>query len=92
MKREEVLDAAKEIVTGSRQQEYGKPENNFEIIAQLWSVYKGVIFSAHEVAMMMALLKVARIRNGGGSGDSYVDLCGYASIAAEIHNSEKKEE
>lgn len=92
MKREEILDTAKGIVTGNRQQDYGKPENNFETIAQFWSVYKGVIFTAHDVAMMMALLKAARIKNGGGSGDSYVDLCGYASIAAEIKGEEKKEE
>lgn len=34
--------------------------------------------------MMMALLKIARIRNGRYSADSYVDLAGYAACAGEI--------
>lgn len=34
--------------------------------------------------MMMCLLKVARIRSGGGTGDSFVDLAGYAACGAEI--------
>ena len=37
-----------------------------------------------DVSMMMALMKIARIRNGGGSGDSFVDLAGYAACGGEI--------
>lgn len=37
-----------------------------------------------DVAMMMALLKIARIKNGGGTGDSFVDLAGYAACGGEI--------
>ncbi|MBR1703149.1 MAG: hypothetical protein IJ716_14575 [Lachnospiraceae bacterium] len=40
-----------------------------------------------DVAMMMSLLKIARIKNGGGSGDSFVDLAGYAACGGEIHSS-----
>lgn len=35
---------------------------------------------------MMCLLKIARIKNGGGSGDSFVDLCGYAAIGGELND------
>jgi len=38
------------------------PEDNFTAIAGFWSVYKGIEFTANDVAMMMALLKIARIR------------------------------
>lgn len=85
--RQEILDKAKECVCGQRQQDYGNPENNFGLIARLWTDYYNktdVIFTAKDVAMMMALLKVARIRTGKGTKDSFVDLAGYAACAGEI--------
>jgi len=85
MKRAEVLDQAKECVCGKREQDYGSPEDNFKLIADLWSDYlRGIRITAKDVAMMMVLLKVARVRNGGGSGDSYVDIAGYAACAGEL--------
>ena len=36
----------------------------------------------------MCLLKIARIKNGGGTGDSFVDLCGYGACGGEIHDIE----
>ena len=38
--------------------------------------------------MMMALLKIARIRSGPSMADSYVDLAGYAACAAEVAKAE----
>ena len=64
MDRAECLNRAKECVLGQREQDYGSPENNFRTIAEFWSAYKGVEFTAGDVAMMMALLKVARISTG----------------------------
>ena len=61
MNRANTLEKAKEIVCGHRENEYGSPEDNFKTIADFWSVYKGVEFTANDVAMMMALLKIARI-------------------------------
>lgn len=58
MKRADILHTAEKCVCGQREQDYGSPENNFQIIADFWSVYKGVKFSASDVAMMMALLTV----------------------------------
>lgn len=34
--------------------------------------------------MMMALLKIARIKTGTATEDSFVDLAGYAACGAEI--------
>ena len=84
MTRKQILDRAIECVTGEREQDYGSPESNFLLIARLWTAYCGFGFSAKDVAMMMSLLKIARIKNGGGSGDSYVDLAGYAACAGEV--------
>ena len=86
MTRSETLDKAKACVCGQRENEYGSPEDNFTAIAGFWSVYKGVEFTANDVAMMMALLKIARIRAGTATDDSYVDLAGYAACGAEINS------
>lgn len=84
MTRAETLDKAKQCVCGQRENDYGSPEDNFLTIAKLWSAYKNVDFSANDVAMMMALLKIARIRTGTATEDSFVDLAGYAACGAEI--------
>ncbi len=84
MTRAEILDKAKMCVCGHREKEYGSPENNFKTIAGLWSVYKGSSFTAEDVAIMMALLKIARIKTGTGTEDSFVDLAGYAACGAEL--------
>lgn len=84
MKRAEILDTAKECVCGQREQDYGSPEDNFQTIANLWTAYMGVGFNSIDVAMMMALLKIARIRSGTGTDDSFVDLAGYAACGGEI--------
>lgn len=87
--REGILDQAKKCVCGQREQDYGTPESNFQLIADLWNDYlkkeqSSIVVDAMDVSMMMALLKIARIRNGGGSGDSFVDLAGYAACGGEI--------
>lgn len=93
MLRAETLDKAKACVCGQRENEYGSPEDNFKTIADFWSVYKGVEFTANDVAMMMALLKIARIRTCTATDDSYVDvdLAGYAACGAEINSKNKGE-
>ena len=85
MTRPDILDTAKKCVCGQREQDYGSPENNFERIAALWNAYLGAkTVDAVDVAMLLALLKVARIKTGRGTEDSFVDLAGYAACAGEI--------
>lgn len=89
MKRKETLEKAIACVCGQREQDYGSPEDNFRIIAQLWTAYTGYPFDSKDVAMMMALLKIARIASGTATEDSFVDLAGYAACGAEIATKEK---
>ena len=89
MKRKEILSKAEQCVNGQREQDYGTPEQNFQIIADLWSAYKGISFTPVDVAMMMSLLKIARIKSGGGTGDSFVDLAGYAACGGELAELQK---
>ena len=84
MTRAETLEAAIKCVCGERQDQYGQPEDNFSTIAELWSVYLKTQVSSLDVAMMMALLKIARIKTGTATEDSFVDLAGYAACGAEI--------
>jgi hypothetical protein len=91
MTRAETLDKAKQCVCGQRVNEYGSPEDNFQLIANLWSAYKNTEFTAIDVAMMMALLKIARIKTGTATEDSFVDLAGYAACGADINNKKEKE-
>lgn len=86
-KRAAILHEAEKCICGQREQDYGSPESNFGIIANLWSDYLDVEVTALDVSMMMVLLKVARIKNGGGTGDSFVDIAGYAACGGEIHES-----
>ena len=84
MTRKECLDAAAGCVLQDRASQYGGVEDNFARIAKLWSVYTGTVLDGIDVAMMMALLKVARIRGNKTHADSFVDLAGYAACGAEL--------
>lgn len=84
MKRTEILEAAKRCVCGDREQDYGSPENDFKIIADLWTAYLGYEVAAVDVAAMLALLKIARISSGHAKEDNWVDLAGYAACGGEL--------
>ena len=83
--RSRILQQAEICICGEREQDYGSPETNFAIIAEMWTAYTGAKITPLDVAMMMCLLKITRIKNGGGTGDSFVDLCGYGACGGEIH-------
>lgn len=83
MNRLDTLKAAAECVCGSREEDYGSLEDNFAVIAGLWTEYTGTDVTPKDVAMMMALLKIARAKSGS-KPDTYVDLAGYAACGAEI--------
>lgn len=83
MTRAEILSKAKEIVCKDRNDQYGEPEDNFALIAEYWGVYTGMSVRAEDVAVMMCLLKIARMQ-GGYKEDSYTDAIGYLACGAEI--------
>ena len=83
MTRRECLETAEHMVNGDREHDYGTPEDNFKTIAGLWSAYLGKEISSLDVAMLMALMKIARIK-AGTKPDSFVDLAGYAACGDEI--------
>ena len=78
-----LLDEAKATICGARQDQYGAPEDSFPRIAAYWTTYLGRPVSALDVAHLMALMKLARAQGQGFKRDNYVDLAGYAAIAAD---------
>ena len=83
MTRKECLEQAAGCVLKDRNNEYGGPEDSFGVIANFWSVYLGRKVYPADVAMMMGLLKIARIKANKGYDDGYIDLAGYAACGAE---------
>lgn len=63
---------------------YGDPRPNHERIAGLWSAFLDTTISAHDVACMMVLLKVARSKVDPFHDDNYTDAIGYAEIAKRV--------
>ena len=84
--RGNLLDVAKTYITKDRQADHGDAEDNFARIAQYWSVHLGTPVKAHDVAVMMALLKVARIKQNPHHIDNWVDGAGYFACGGEIAN------
>lgn len=77
------LEQAIKLVDGQRAIDYGDKTINHENIAKLWNAYLDIDISAHDVAICMLLVKVARLKNMH-TDDCYVDMAGYAGIAGEI--------
>lgn len=84
--RSSVLDTAKQYVTKDREATHGDMENNFEAVAMLWEQYFNCewSFSPVDVAVMMALLKIARLKSNKDNPDNYIDACGYMACAGEL--------
>ncbi len=83
MFRKQILENAIRTVCQDRRDKYGQIEDNFGLIADLWSAYLGASVTAVDVAMMMGMLKMARIKTGKYTQDNFVDLAGYAACGAE---------
>ena len=89
MKSNQILNQASVLVQGQREKDYGDKTENHSNIARLWSAYLDIKIEAHDVAIMMALLKMARTKLGEVSKDTYIDMSAYSAIAGEIKFKEK---
>jgi len=87
MNRDKCLEQAQQLINGDRKSDYGDAYLNHLRIADLWTIYlsrsAAIELSPTDVAVMMMLLKIARVMNQH-KDDSYVDICGYAALAAEM--------
>ena len=83
MNRGEILQEAARLTAKDRQNIYGDPRNNHVRIADLWTTYLEHQITPQQVAICMALVKIARLMETE-TEDSFVDLAAYAAIAGEI--------
>jgi hypothetical protein len=84
MYRRDILETATQYVTKDRAADHGDMEDNFRLIAEYWSLHLDCDVAADDVGVMMALLKVARMKGNPAHGDNYIDGCGYLACAGEI--------
>lgn len=92
--RAEILECAKRCVCVDRNNQYGEPEDSFRNIADYWTTYirhncvgsgADVCVLPSDVAMMMALFKIARIETADKAIiDSFVDAIGYIACGGDI--------
>jgi hypothetical protein len=92
MNRAEILATATQYVTKDRAATHGDAERNFEMIAAYWSTHLGVEILPADVAVMMTLLKIARIGSNARNADNWVDGCGYLACGGEISTSSERAE
>ena len=86
-----VLEKAISCTLGDRQDAYGPPSDALFLAAEFIRLYKqsaGTKYcAAHDEAIALALLKLARIACGAvGHNDNYVDGAAYFAIAAECQH------
>ena len=85
MGRAAVLDTAKHYVTKDRAADHGDMEDNFLTIAAYWNTHLGIhSIGPQDVAVMMTLLKLARIKQNEKHLDNWIDACGYMACGGEI--------
>ncbi len=84
MKRDKLLDEAKNLVNGPRAEDYGDAYENHERVAQLWGTILGQDVSVSQVYQCLMSLKLARLIVSPTHTDSWVDIAGYASLGGEI--------
>lgn len=96
MDRRQTLDKAAAAVLGDRDVSYGKPEDNFGVIAEFWTSYlrrRGLLVGFDDVrpadvGNLLGLMKYGRLAGNLSHADSYVDIAGYAACSAECETAD----
>jgi hypothetical protein len=86
MNARDYLNEAKATIQ-DRGMDYGHPSDNLQRTASLWSAYLEVSVTDYQVAICMALVKIARSMETAKT-DTYVDMVAYTSLAAQLHTEE----
>lgn len=86
----DIAAKASGLVGGDRDRQHGAKHDNFSRIATVWNAWlairrdPGAPLDAHDVGILMVLMKAARTQSGAMNLDDYVDMAGYASCAGEV--------
>ena len=83
MKREQILDKAKTLISGERAKNYGHAYLNHKRIAELWSPILDKDITVEQVYACMIAVKLSRLIETPDHEDSWIDICGYAALGGE---------
>ena len=84
MDRKRFLKEVEQTLEGDRQVDYGDASKNFARIARMWEVIFGHQVTLEQVHLAMIAVKISRLVNSPGHQDSWIDIAGYAALAAEL--------
>lgn len=79
------------VVINQREDQYGNPENSFELIGKMWALALNLPepISPERTAIMLALFKLARELHKH-QHDNLVDCAAYIALCAECANGVEK--
>lgn len=84
------LHRAYALINGERQEDYGKPWDNFGLLAEFFTSYTkkrwgvDIEFKRTDVVNFLMLLKLSRACVAEPTEDTYVDIAGYAGLGADF--------
>ncbi|MER9685882.1 DUF6378 domain-containing protein [Mesorhizobium sp. M0139] len=90
MRATDIAGKASNLVGGDRDRQHGAKRDNFSRIATAWNAWLHIRkdpaapLDAHDVGVMMTMMKLARTQSGNLNIDDYIDACGYAACAGEV--------
>ena len=88
MKASDYLNEAKAIIE-DRGMDYGHPSDNMQRTARLWSAYLEMPVTDDQVAMCLALVKVARSMESN-KVDNFIDGAAYFAISGQLATEENE--
>lgn len=80
---ETILEEASRVVDGERNDSYGRPSQNHQRTADLWSAFLGRRITPDQVCICNMLQKISRHANSW-KRDNLVDIAGYARNAEMV--------
>lgn len=84
-KRSRILNTAKQLINGDRQNTYGDAAEDFTRTGKMWAAVLGLdTVTPEQVALCMTLVKIGRLCQTPNHEDSWVDGCGYLALGGEI--------
>lgn len=90
LSRRGILESAANCTLRDRDNVYGSPEDNFQVVADFWTTLFGPLLKpgariqAYHVALAEDLLKTARLMQTPDHEDGWVDKAGYSACGGEV--------
>lgn len=84
MTRAEFCAEAARIISTDRNVTHGEPEDTFGLIATYWTAHLDQPVSPADVAAMMTLMKLARLKANPGNAENWLDGIGYLACGGEL--------